>query len=331
MISVLMKDRQLNIFPVKTAILSRFPSLIAVFTYLWRKIIISFKKTCGKTHKHSFHRRSKNRYQNASLTIEASVAFPVFLFAVLYLLQMFTVLRAELSVAQAGITSAREAAAFSYVAERLADGENAVAKTVLELFDQKIVRDATLTGVFYSRCDEELLKQARVAQGFSGIWVNSVEVGEKNRAEISYKVNPANVLTEQKNKYYVMRIVYRKWTGEGSVAKTSKEQNETVYMTEHGKVYHIKRDCSYIKIDIVGVWGEQIDKERNVSGARYYACEFCSPVLVKGSQVFITEYGTRYHARSTCSAICRNAKECSLSDVKEKYSVCSKCGSEGEK
>ncbi len=332
MISVLMKVRQLYKISVKTAVLFRFPSLIAVFTYLYCNIFFIIKNTCGKTHKHSLGRRRKGRYQNASLTVEASVAFPVFFFAVLYLLQMFTVLRAEVSIAQAGIASAREAATFSYVAERLADGENAVAKTVLELFDQKIVRDATLTGVFYSRCDEELLKDARVAQGIAGLWVNSEEDGDKKRAEITYRISPVNVLAEQKSKYYVMRLVYRNWTGEGreiGKEESSEEQKETVNMTKNGTVYHVKKDCSYIKIDVTGVWGEEIDKERNESGAKYYACEFCSPELAKGVLVYITEYGTRYHARSTCSAICRNPKECSLADVKEKYSACSKCGAKG--
>ena len=102
MISVLMKIRQLYYLPVKTAVLLRFPSLIAVFTYLCCKRFFSFNNTCGKTHKHPLGRRNKGRYQNASLTAEASVAFPIFFFAVLYLLQMFTVLRAELSVAQEG-------------------------------------------------------------------------------------------------------------------------------------------------------------------------------------------------------------------------------------
>jgi len=331
LISVLMKVRQFLFFPVKTAVLLSFPSLMAVFTYLWCKLIVFLKGACGKTHKHPASRRNKGRYQSASLTAEASVAFPVFFFAVLYLLQMFTVLRAELSIAQAGITSAREAAAFAYVAERMAEGENAVADTVLKVFDQKIVRDAALTGVFYSRCDQNLLKQARVAQGLGGIWVNSEEAEGRVLTEIFYRVKPANVLAEQESKYYVMRLAYRKWIGEGGQEKTEEEaeEKETVYMTEHGRVYHVKRDCSYIKIDVVGVWAEGIDKERNESGAKYYACEFCSPVLVKGTQVFITEYGTRYHARSTCSAIRRNAKECSLAEVKEKYPVCSKCGAEG--
>lgn len=329
MISVLMEFWQLYNSPVKTAICSCPYTLVVVFTYLCYKIDFSFYNTCERRQKHPLGRRNKNRYQKASLTVEASVAFPVFFFAVLYLLQMFTVLRAEVSVAQAGITSAREAAAFSYVAERLTDGENAAVETILEIFDQKIVRDATLTGVFYGRCEEELLKQAKVAQGLGGIWVNSETEGEKNHAEVFYRVNPINVLEEQSSKYYVLRLVYRKWTGEEG-DKTgdnpSSGKTDTVYMTEHGSVYHVKRDCSYIKIDVIGVWAERIDQERNSSGAKYYACEFCSPIVMKGAQVFVTEYGTRYHARSTCSAIKRNIKACSLTEVKDVYRACGKCG-----
>ena len=331
MISVLMMFRQWYISPVKTAALFRYPSLPAVFTYLCCNIIFLFHDTCEKIHKHSLGRKDKSRYQNASLTAEASVAFPVFFFAVLYLLQMFTVLRAEISVAQAGIASAREAAAFSYVAERLAEGEDAIAETVLKVFDQKIVRDATLTGVFHSRCDEALLKQARVAQGLCGIWVNSEVRDERTSAEIVYRVEPVTVLTEWDSRYYVMRLVYRNWTGEGKKddKKVPEKEKDTVYMTKYGKVYHVKRDCSYIKIDVVSVWAELIAKERNASGAKYYACEFCSPVLKSGSLVYVTEYGTRYHAQSTCSAISRNVTECSLSEVKGEYSACSKCGTKG--
>lgn len=333
MISVLMESRRLFKKTGKAASVFHFPSLVAAFRFLLCYKTFKFLcDTCGKIHKHPFCRKSKSRYQNASLTAEASVAFPVFFFAVLYLLQMFTVLRAELSVAQAGITSAREAAAFSYVAERMAEGENAVAETILELFDRKIIRDATLTGIFYGRCDDTLLKQAKVAQGLGGIWVNSETEEQRTQAEIFYRVAPVNVLAEQKNKYYVLRLVYRNWTGEGGTEQqeTFSEEETVVYMTEHGRVYHLKRDCSYIKIDVVGVWGQEISKERNQSGAKYYPCEFCDPVISTGSQVFITEYGTRYHARSTCSAISRNVKEYALSEKKEEYPVCSKCGKKEE-
>ncbi len=333
MISVLMRFRQNFKFSAKTAKLLSPPTLIAVFAFPSNMMSMTLKKACEKIHNIPICRRRKSRYQNASLTVEASVAFPVFFFAVLYLIQMFCVLRAEVVIAEAGIKAAREAAAYSYVAERLADGENAVAETVLSIFDQKIVRDAGMTTMFHACCDKEVLKQARVGQGFSGIWVDTELSGETTRAEIYYRVRPANVLTKGSGKFYVMRLVYRDWTGEGRVhaeAEADAEEKENVYMTEHGRVYHKKRNCSYIKIDVTPVLSEDVSEKRNASGAKYYTCEFCEPVLRQGMQVYVTEYGTRYHAVSTCSAIKRTVKECALDEVKDSYPPCSRCGkSEG--
>ena len=319
--------------PGKTAELLPSPTLSVVSSYQFEKQKSNMKESCEVIHKNPLRQSRKGRYQNASLTAEASVAFPVFFFAVVYLIQMFSVLRAELVIAEAGISSARETAAYSYVAERLADGENAVAETLLEIFDQKIVQDVALTTVFYVRCDKEVLEQARVAQGLGGIWVNTSEAGDKTKAEIYYRVKPADVLTKSKGKYYVMRLVYRNWTGEGGTRAADgggQEGNNIVYMTEHGRVYHLRRDCSYIKIDVEAVLSERVGTKRNSSGAKYYACEFCDPVLYPGKQVYITEYGTRYHAFSTCSAIKRNVKECDLEEAKKTYPACSRCGkSEG--
>lgn len=327
MISVLMFIRRHFRFSVKAVAFLPSPSLVTAFIYRWFQFSKRIKDTCEKIHKSSLRQKSKSRYQSASLTVEASVAFPVFFFAVVYLIQMFGVLRAELMIAQAGITSAREAAVFSYAAERLADGENATAQTLLEIFDREIVRDATMTGVFYARCDSETLRRARVAQGLGGMWVNTEEDNDKQREEIYYRVKPSNVLTPERGRYYVLRIVYRNWTGEGRMATNEEETTEdTVYMTEHGSVYHFDRYCSYIRIVTEAVPTETVGEERNLSGARYYACEFCSPVLQRGTQVFITEYGTRYHASSTCSAIKRNVRECSREEVRQVYPSCSRCG-----
>ncbi len=335
MISVLLNFVKHFRFSLKTAVVFSSPSLSAVFNYpkyLHKRLIISEKNkekdTCEKIHKRTYNQRKKNRYQNASFTVEASIAFPIFFFAVLYLIQMFSVLRAELVIAQAGITSAREAATYSYVAERLADGECVAAEKILELFDQKIVRDVAMTGLFHARCDKEILKQARVGQGYSGIWVNTEQADGKVQAEIYYKVQPSNVLTAERGRFYVTRLVYRNWTGEGGRVQKNEasEAEEKVYMTEHGTVYHVNPNCTYINIKIDGVLSEQVGEKRNESGAKYYACEFCSPKLKSGTMVYITKYGTRFHVFSTCSAIERNVRSCSLKEVEEKYRPCSKCG-----
>ena len=329
-ISVLIPLRRIYEFSLKTAVLLSSLSLAAVFHSLWCQVNIFNKESCKRIHKKPLRRTNKSRYRKASFTAEASLAFPVFFFAVLYLLQMFRVLGAELEIAQAGITSAREAAVYSYAADRLAKGENATAERLLNVFDHKVIRDATMTGLFYARCDGERLKQAGVAQGIGGVWVDSEQKAEKTYAEIRYRVKPANVLTKEQSRYYVTKIVYRNWIGENGTSGKEATETDTVYMTEHGSVYHVKANCSYIKIEIEPVLAQHVGDRRNRSGAKYYACEFCKPVLKNGTQVYITEYGIRYHEVSTCSAIERNVKACSLEEVRKNYAPCSRCGQKGE-
>ncbi|MBQ8799653.1 MAG: pilus assembly protein [Lachnospiraceae bacterium] len=302
------------------------------------------KITCENIHKNPQCQTAKSRYRNASLTVEAALAFPVFFFAVVYLIQMFFVLRAEVNVAEAAITSARDVAAYSYAAERLADGEHALAEKLLALFDKKIVRDTAMTGLFYGRCDKEVLKQAHVGQGIGGIWVDTEEAGGKVRAEIKFRVKPPNFFEEEAARYYTMKIVYRDWVGHGKISTGSsglrddqgggsaeEKERTVVYMTEHGSVYHEKKTCSHIKVKTEAVAVETIEGLRNNSGGIYYACEFCSPKEEGKATVYITEYGTRYHAVSSCSAISRKVKELFLEDVKGQYRACSKCGTETER
>lgn len=311
-----------------------FPSSsqVAFFIFPTKQIQTMMNKTCVKSRKKSLHQRKKSRYQSASLTVEASVAFPVFFFAVLYLIQMFSVLRAEVAIAEAGITAAREIAAYSYAAERLAEGETVQAEKLLELFDQKIVRDASLTALFYAKCDQRILEQGKVARGLGGIWVNTEEDGERVRASIQYRVTPANVWKQEKGRYYTMHIVYRPWTGEGKPGGTgSPEQAQDtgiVYVTKYGTVYHLDRNCSYIKKDIQEIQADRLEDERNASGAKYYPCEFCLP---DGSgSVYITDYGTRYHRISSCSAVYHEIMEISLEKIKDTHGSCSKCGMKTE-
>lgn len=274
------------------------------------------------------------------MTVEAALAFPVFFFAVAYLIQMFFIVRAEVNIAEAAITSARDIAAYSYTAERLADGENAVAEKILELFDEKIVRDAAISGLFYARCDKEVLKQAHAGQGIGGMWVDTEEVGGKIRTEIKFRVQPPNFFEKEQPRSYTMKIVYRHWTGEGKTnigggrgdKGDSEEESETriVYMTEHGSVYHEKKSCSHIKVKTEAVTLEAVGGLRNSSGGIYYACDYCSPGGDEATTVYVTEYGTRYHAVSSCSAISRNVKEVYLDEVEDRYRACSKCGTQEE-
>lgn len=260
----------------------------------------------------------------------------MFFFAVLYLIQMFAVLQAELVIAKAGIVSARDTAAFSYAAERLADGENAVAEKLFALFDKKIVRDAAFTALFYGRCDKELPERAGVAQDLGGMWVDTSKEGETVQLCINYRVRPENILFPERQSYYRLHLVYRNWTGEGKIeekgqeADKEEESAKVVYLADYATVYHSDKNCTYISIKVSAVPSGKISEKRNASGAKYYACEFCEPVLRENESVYVTKYGKRYHALSSCSAIERSPQECLLEEAKQKYRPCQKCGEEQE-
>lgn len=329
MLSVLMFFGKRKRFSKESAASLISPSQAAGSKKRWFQFTNQRKKSCDKGSKNPLHQRNKNRYRSASLTVEASFAFPVFFFAVFYLLQMFVVLRGELNIASSGISSAREVAAYSYAVERLTDEDDAIASKLLDIFSQDVVKDATVTSLLMLRCDDELLSRGGVGQGYGGFWAHAEEEGGKTKVEIAYRVKATNPWGINRSNYYRLRLVYKDWAGDGK-RKSNQTKEDVVYMTEHGTVYHTNRFCSSINVTVSGVSVAEVEQKRNASGAKYGACSFCAPELSSGRMVYITAKGTKYHATSSCSAITRNVKECSLEEVKDTYRQCSKCGKKEE-
>lgn len=113
----------------------------------------------------------------------------------------------------------------------------------------------------------------------------------------------------------------RKWIGD----KDSCSEEDYVYVTKNGTVYHRSRSCSYLDLSIQTVASATVDTRRNKSGGKYYACSGC--VTKDGTGiVYITDYGTCYHQNLACSGLKRTIYLVLLSEVGGK-GACSKCGS----
>jgi len=119
-------------------------------------------------------------------------------------------------------------------------------------------------------------------------------------------------------------MTYRKWTGYNVISgDISREEEEYVYITEHGYSYHRSRNCSHLKVTIKAVASEDIDSLRNSSGGRYRPCEKCGG---NGTGIlFITPDGDRYHSDAGCSGLKRTVKTVKLSEVGGR-TPCSICG-----
>lgn len=115
--------------------------------------------------------------------------------------------------------------------------------------------------------------------------------------------------------------VSRKWTGDRDDDSTE----DYVYVTEHGRVYHRNRGCSYLDLSIRMVSGEEIDALRNKNGNIYYACSGCAAKKNPNRSIYITDYGTCYHLDLGCSGLKRSVYMIPLSEAGGK-GACSKCG-----
>ena len=119
--------------------------------------------------------------------------------------------------------------------------------------------------------------------------------------------------------------VMHKWigydlTGEAAVGQ---EEEEMVFITAHGSVYHISRNCVYLNPTVESVPVSQAVSLKNISGKTYTACQSCGG---KGLWVYITEDGERYHSSIGCSGLKRTV-DCVTKKYAEKMGRhgCSKC------
>ena len=119
------------------------------------------------------------------------------------------------------------------------------------------------------------------------------------------------------------------WTGstwKSPVKNETDDKNEEmVFVTETGSVYHKSAGCHYLKLSLNQIPGSQAGKARNDYGEKYHPCEICSRNQKPSGSVYVTGTGNRYHNLETCSGLKRTVKLVKQSEVKNMH-ACSKCG-----
>ncbi len=107
------------------------------------------------------------------------------------------------------------------------------------------------------------------------------------------------------------------------------QQQEYVYVTKRGSVYHKKRSCRALNIHVREVSGERIKGERNIDRKKYRVCQSCAKgytaAELKGKSLFITDYGVNYHVRINCAELTRTVQVIKIEDAGGKR-ACRSCG-----
>ncbi len=263
---------------------------------------------------------------NASITVEASIALPLFIFFFVNIMTMFNILKMQCDMEAALHQTGNEVALYAYD-ERCAEG-------IIGAQDSGL---STVTGALsllyiQSRVEEYLgteLEKSCVTGGASGLsYINSRVMMGNDIIDIvvDYKVHPLISLIGFKDFPVESRYYAHAWTGYdiSGTGDISQEEEEMVYVTEYGEVYHRDINCKHLKLNVRTIGYESLGGVRNADGSKYYPCEYCGKGIA-GGNVFITDYGNRYHSSVSCAGLKRKIYTIPISEV-DGRPPCSSCG-----
>lgn len=278
----------------------------------------------------------KNKKYSGSLTLEAAILLPLFLFFMITILSLMDMLYFYGNLEQRLHQIAKKMAVYAPAAElaeevlagNTSDGEmnidsgEEISEIAATIMGDQYVKNNLLNGLMLL----ELRSSGVVgkSEGLSFLYSRIMTEGDVIDLVVSYEIEPQNNFFFLPAYPVLNRCRVRAWTGYEVASDNANDSGERmVYITETGTVFHLTKTCTYLDLSIRPVANDELDLHRNQSGGIYAACELCGNG--DAEIYFITDYGECYHTSLTCSGLKRTITEVPISQVGDK-SACSRCG-----
>lgn len=287
------------------------------------------------------------RLTQASMTVEASLVLPVFIFCMVNILMIFQMVeyqsRILAAVHQTGNRISRDAFLGSGLVtdtgETCAEDGSEECGVSGEVDSGKILSGENIIGAAASLAyipagvseylGDSISEKGCISGGKGGIsYAGSNVLLNDDIVDIhaSFRVRPAYADYGWNGSRMYVRYYGRGWTGY-DVTRTGGEKTDDdrmVFITKTGTVYHLSRGCSSLCPSVHGVPYESISRQRNSDGKRYGRCPYCG-THVPGGTVYVTDYGTCYHTSPCCRGLKRTVYSIPLSEVGDRE-PCAICG-----
>ncbi|MBP5152896.1 MAG: hypothetical protein ILP13_08300 [Lachnospiraceae bacterium] len=244
-----------------------------------------------------------NRKRKGSATVEALLILPVLITFILSVSWLFDLFRIHAEIGGVLNRVGNGMVTYSYAYDRILGGQ---------ISDNEPAELAASVGWSEIYLRNEVMKTDAAKYidnpifGFSRVFSD----GEVSLSAIYYVKPPVSVPFFKgfllKNSFYSRMYV-------GCIDEDPDE--ECVFITRTGKVYHTVKDCRALKTTVISVEAGQVGEKRNNSGAKYYPCEKCGKKTSEGI-LFITPYGNRYHTDRNCYEINTTIYEIPKSEAK---------------
>lgn len=320
-----------------------FPNFI-----LKDSVFSSFLSFRGKSHKNLCNLSgsikgislftSKRDRLPASMTVEAALVLPLFLFFFLNLMSAIEMMRLhgnlQLALWETGTCMSVYGSVLSG-----GDGDNKLQEAAEEQMQGNREDEdswwAELAGAVWSYVyvkaqlisylGEEYLEQSPLTYGADGLQFLESNVWEGRdcfEVVVTYSVSPLCSISGFRPFRMANRYYGHLWTG----YELPGTEEIFVYVAENGEVYHMDRNCTHLKLSVRQVTWQQAHTTQNAQGKSYAACEKCGGQGT-AALVYITDEGERYHFNSDCPGLKRTVACLALSEVGN-LRACQRCAKE---
>ncbi|MDD5935926.1 MAG: pilus assembly protein [Clostridiales bacterium] len=295
--------------------------------------------------------------KQALMTVEATLVLPIFIFVIYFFLYFYQILMVQDALHTNATNTIKEVSSYGMIAnllmkegkqeesenisQQFRGSENGLFSDIVEDIDLNVITGKVVDSLYFSnrmasRIENKVLIKKSIDGGYDGIsFYGSSLLDEEECVTItmSYRIK-FPVFQHVLPKLSVVQTVrMRSFNGYAVDSKLDMEegnnnegeQEEMVYITEDGSVYHTNRMCTSLRISVSPCSSSMVTNQRNRSGAKYYACERC---FHRGDTapetVYITAYGNRYHKNASCTAIDRTILTVPILEVSNRR-LCKRC------
>ena len=208
--------------------------------------------------KKSIARKRASLSASASLTVEAALVLPLFLFGGVILMMPFRVLDVHRQVQAVG----------EHVSEEIGQAAYLSKYTDEDSFWNTAAAHAYAEAAVRTRLEDLPVHQLSLLRS------SLLQDGETVDLVMDYEIRlPFSVF------------------GLNSVKQT-KEKDVVVYVGKNSSRYHLSRTCHYLHNDLTAVAFEEVEYRRNEGGSRYGPCARCGGAA--GAMVYIMPSGRHY-------------------------------------
>lgn len=279
---------------------------------------------------------------SASMTVEAALVLPLFLFCICNIIFLLDVVRLQSRVTAALQQTGDQICEYAWYREYAAGGTGGNGDADTERKSGISVPQAAgdilslafVSGSVRNHLGTEYMDSTCLRGGSRGMsFLGSSILSGNDIVDIRTDYRTRPFIPVLNGPDFKIRSIYygHAWTGYeiGSGTGEAEEgrqdpSGDHVIVAENGVVYHTDPDCIYLNPRVREVDASELDHLRANDGSIYHPCEYCHPS--KSGSVFITPDGDRYHSTRTCSRLTRKTHEETMQEAASHLHACPKCG-----